>query len=258
MRAMFQDQILPHLPQTGRVILQEIVHCFGTGESDLAERIQDLLTRDGPVVAGTTVAAGLISIRISSVAKTLEHARVQADERIKAIRTRLGDLVLGVGEEATMEAVVGELLRRRGQTLATAESCTGGLLGERLTTVSGSSAYYLGGVVSYANRIKQEQLGVPPDMLAAHGAVSEPVAQAMAEGVRRMMDADWGIGITGVAGPTGGSEDKPVGTVFTSLAGPGGVRVQHHRFPGDRAMVRLRSVLAALDALRRELQAVSP
>ena len=253
MKAMFEQAVAPRLPRQGGVILHRIVRLFGAGESDIADMLGDLLGDSDPLVVGTTVADGLVSIRINSRGETLEQAETRAREHIEKILRRVGELALGVGEDASMESAVGELLRKAGKTLATAESCTGGLIGGRITSVSGASDYYLGGVVSYANRVKEDQLGVPADVLQRHGAVSEPAALAMARGVRDRLGADYGIAVTGVAGPTGGTKEKPVGLVFTALAGPNGATAARHLLPGDRDMVRLRACLAALNALRLEL-----
>lgn len=254
MRAMFEQSVLPRLGKRTGVILHRIVRLFGRGESHFAEMLGDLLTDAGPLIVGTTVAAGLVSIRILSRAQTHEQAQRQAQERIEQILQRMGDLALGAGEEASMEGAVGALLRQAGRTLATAESCTGGLVGQMLTNVSGASKYYLGGIVSYDNRVKENQLGVPAAVLAEHGAVSEPVALAMARGVRERLGADYGIGITGIAGPTGGTEEKPVGLIYTALATPEGTTAQRHLLAGDRPRVRLRAALVALNALRLELR----
>ncbi len=253
MKAMFERSVVPQLPQGSGVILHETIRCYGTGESDLAEKIRDLMQRGGDLEVGTTVACGLISVRITCRGPSREQAREAMDRMATEVVTRLGPLVLGIGEEQTMERVVGEKLAARRETLATAESCTGGLVGELLTAVPGSSSYYLGGAITYCNAIKQQRLGVPVDMLEAHGAVSEPVAAAMAEGVRERLGSDWGIGITGIAGPTGGSEAKPVGLVYIALAGRDGTKVSRNVFPGDRAMVRRRSALTALNMLREAL-----
>ena len=146
-----------------------------------------------------------------------------------------------------------EQLARRNETLAVAESCTGGLLGAAITEVPGASAVFLGGVISYSNAVKEAVLGVPASVLEGHGAVSEQVARAMATGVRDRLGATWGVSITGIAGPDGGTEDKPVGLVNWSVASPHGVTTEHRVFSGDRATVRLRSVRSALDLLRRRL-----
>jgi nicotinamide-nucleotide amidase len=183
-------------------------------------------------------------------------------ERLGVMTSRLaglvGEAVFARREEDSLEGVVGELLQEAGQTLTVAESCTGGLLGERLTRVAGSSSYFLGGAITYTNELKIQMLGVPEELLREHGAVSEPVARAMAEGVCRVLESDWGVGITGVAGPGGGSEAKPVGLVHIAVAGPaaaGGVTHRQVRFPGDRERVRWQASQLALELLRRRLLA---
>jgi nicotinamide-nucleotide amidase len=170
----------------------------------------------------------------------------------------LGDTVFARRAEETLEGVVGRLLAEREETLVTAESCTGGLVAERITRVPGSSEYFLGAAVVYTNRLKRQVLEVPEEMLAEHGAVSEPVARALAEGACRVLGADWAIGITGIAGPTGGSEEKPVGTVHFAWSGPnesGTDRTSHRkvRFPGSRDRVRRLAAQVALEGLRRRL-----
>ena len=152
-----------------------------------------------------------------------------------------------------MDDVVAEALTARGWTVATAESCTGGLLGARLTARPGSSGYVVGTVVGYANDVKTSLLGVPAATLQAHGAVSEEVATALAEGARTVLGADVGIGVTGIAGPGGGTQDKPVGTVELAVVSPTGRRTRRLSLPGDRDLVRLRSVVTALHELRLRL-----
>lgn len=152
-----------------------------------------------------------------------------------------------------VEAVVGRLLLDQGARLVVAESCTGGLLGSRLTALAGASRWFLGGVIAYDNAVKQSELGVPEHVLATAGAVSAAAARAMAEGARLRLGADWGLSVTGIAGPDGGTPDKPVGTVFLGCAGPDRVTVEAHRFRGDRALVRERSCVYALHLLRRRL-----
>jgi nicotinamide-nucleotide amidase len=153
-----------------------------------------------------------------------------------------------------LETQIGALLRQGGLKLAIAESCTGGLIGHRITDVPGSSDYFIGGIVAYANEAKAGVVGVPAGLIAEHGAVSEPVARALAEGVRRAGGAAWGIGITGIAGPGGGTPEKPVGTVWVALAGPGGTEAVHRVWRGDRDRVRKTAAYEALDLLRRALR----
>jgi nicotinamide-nucleotide amidase len=195
----------------------------------------------------------LIGIRITSRAGTPAEAGRLADAAIAEISARLGDLVVGEGENA-MSAAVGALLRQRSQSLATAESCTGGLIGEMITDVPGASDYYLGGIVSYANAVKTDMLGVSEDVLAANGAVSEPVALAMAQGCRNRFGADWAVSATGIAGLSGGSAAKPVGLVYIGLCGPDCLKVYRHVFPGDRPSIRIRAALTGLNHLRLRLK----
>lgn len=156
--------------------------------------------------------------------------------------------------EPSLEVVVGQLLRARGLTLAVAESCTGGLIGHRITNVPGSSEYYRGAITAYAYDVKEMLLQVRAETLAKHGAVSEKTAREMAEGVRRAVGADLGISVTGIAGPTGGTPDKPVGLTYVGLYAPGAQRVERHVFAGDRWENKARSAEAALDLVRRYLE----
>jgi nicotinamide-nucleotide amidase len=233
----------------------------GLPESAVEERVSPAYAEFGR--ESITILASPSDIRLRATAEGTDDER---RARLAAMTSRLaelaGDAVYAFREEDTMEIVVGNLLRAAGRTLTTAESCTGGLVAERLTRVPGSSDYFLGGAVTYTNELKIKLIGVPPELLAEHGAVSEPVARAMAEGVRRALGSDFGIGITGVAGPGGGSEAKPVGTVHIALAGPGiggepagEIQTDHRkiRFPGDRERVRQHSSQLALEMLRRRL-----
>ena len=151
--------------------------------------------------------------------------------------------------ENTAEHHVGEYLREHGATLATAESCSGGLIAHRLTNVSGSSAYIVGGIVAYSNTVKEGILGVSGDDLATHGAVSEPVARQMAEGARRLLSTDWSVAVTGIAGPTGGTPEKPVGLVFIAVAGPNGTVVTRNQFAGTREEIKGATAERALQML---------
>lgn len=171
------------------------------------------------------------------------------------VREALGDIVYGTDKADTMASVVAGLLTARGATLALAESCTGGLVSKLLTDLSGSSAFLIEGLVTYANASKRARLGVPEALLAEHGAVSEAVARAMAEGVRETSGATWGLSVTGIAGPSGGSDDKPVGTVHLAVAGPSGTTHAARRFPFDRERNRLVAAWSVLDMLRRRLLA---
>jgi competence/damage-inducible protein CinA-like protein len=253
MRGMFESVITPRLIGSHRTILRRVVHTFGMGESDVGAQVRDLMSdRTGAVVVGTTVAAGMVSLRITVRTDGADVATELLSATCEEVRTRLGNLVVGEDDQ-TLPEVIGGLLRERQQTVATAESCTGGLIAQRLTEVAGASEYFLGSVVSYANSAKRDLLGVPPDVLESHGAVSAPVAEAMAQGARERTGADWAISATGIAGPGGGSEEKPVGLVYIGLSGPDGCAVHREVFPGTRAHIRLRTTLAGMNYLRLRL-----
>jgi len=255
MRTMFDEQVLPRLTAGESVIVHRAVHTFGCAESDVGAALSDLMTNSGPVQVGTTVSAGVISVRITAQGEAPEQTRGLVDQTADEVRQRLGSAVFGQDED-TLAAVVGRQLLERDQTLSTAESCTGGLIGKMLTDLSGSSAYYRGGVIAYANDVKVSHLAVPEELLAEHGAVSAPVAVAMAEGARQRMVSDWAVSTTGIAGPTGGTAAKPVGLVFVGLAGPNGTDVAERRLVGSREIVRLRASRAALNALRLAMRDV--
>lgn len=252
MREMYLAAVEPRLAGRGSAVVRRILHTYGQGESDIGAAIADLMRRGAKTTVGTTVAAGIVSARITARGDSPGQAERLAAAAAGEIRSRLGELVIGEGDE-TMASAVGRLLRRSRQTLATAESCTGGLIGQMVTDVPGASDYYVGGVVCYANELKRDLLGVSEETLATHGAVSEPVAAAMADGCRERLGGDWGIATTGIAGPTGGSDEKPVGLVYISLAGARGTKVRRHVFPGTREIIRRRAALAALNALRLAL-----
>jgi nicotinamide-nucleotide amidase len=235
-----------------------VLKIAGLPESVVEERIAPAYEEFGR--EAITILAGVGEIRLQATAEGPEPER---RARLQAMVARLGELagdaVYTTREEDTLESVVGGLLRAAGATLTAAESCTGGLLSQRVTSVAGSSDYFLGAAVTYSNELKTRLVGVPAAMIAEHGAVSEPVARAMAEGVRRNLGSDWGVGITGVAGPGGGTPEKPVGTVHVAVAGPRDGEVEHRRLrlPGDRDRVRQFSAQIALEMLRRRLLAAS-
>lgn len=223
-------------------------------ESEVEQRIQPLYERHGRLAITVLASPGEVQLHLT--ARGPEQARRFTLKAMREQAVRLvGEAVFAENAETTLESAVGELLAATGKRLATAESCTGGLLAERITRVAGSSGWFLGGVVSYSNQLKERLLGVPAELLAAHGAVSRPVALAMAEGARASCGSDWALAITGIAGPEGGSEEKPVGTVHLALAGPGG-ELDHElrRFPGDRAAVRWQASQLALEMLRQRLR----
>lgn len=239
-----------------RVIRRVTLRCVGLAESEVDRLLAPLPDRFGvrlglrAVFPETHATLSIESTDPGSAEAKLDAARREALQR-------LGTHCYGSGGDP-LAAVVGRLCAETGATLAVAESCTGGLLGAALTDVAGSSAWFLGGAVVYANEEKTRALGVPAALLATHGAVSEPVVRAMAEGIRTRTGATHALAITGIAGPGGGSADKPVGTVWIGLAAPDGTRADLHRFaPHSRERVREAAVSTAVDRLRRHLEATS-
>ncbi len=221
----------------------------GWGESDIVARFEAAGFPPPALDVAYCANPGRIEVRLTPLDGHMETA----DRAGQKVRELLGDNIYAE-ERLTMEEVVGRLLDQQGFTLATAESCTGGLIGHRVTSVSGSSKYYLGGVIVYSNEAKIRDLGVDRASLAQSGAVSEEVARQMAVGVRKNYEADFGLAVTGIAGPTGGTPDKPVGLVFIALADHERTWIRRHRFGGDRSMIKEWSSQTALDLLRRRLQ----
>jgi nicotinamide-nucleotide amidase len=229
----------------------------GRTESHVEEAIQPIYSRwvhESPAIQTTILAApGQIEVHLTARSSDPDAARARLDAARAGLMRALGDAVFST-DGRLLEEVVGDLLKSRGLTIAAAESCTGGLFMSRLTDVPGSSAYVRGGVVAYANDLKTAFVDVPAELLRAHGAVSEPVAAAMAAGARARAVADLGVGITGIAGPDGGTPQKPVGTVAIALSGPGeGVSVRTFSLPGGRAQIKYQSAQLALDMVRRAL-----
>ena len=222
------------------------------GESHVDARVAPIYKRYTDVQTTILAGAGEIQLHFKSRAETMEAAQARVDEAADAVEEELDDAVFSRDGES-LEQIVGYWLQMRNATLAVAESCTGGLLGERITSVGGSSRYFAGGVIVYSNAVKTELAGVPADMIERHGAVSREVAAALAEGIRYRCEATLGIGITGVAGPTGGTPEKPVGLVFHALASDGGTEVIERNFPGDRKRIRWFATTLALDMVRRKL-----
>ena len=254
MKAMFDALIRPELGAArDRVILTRTLGSFGAGESSVGERLGGLMDRARNPKVGTTVSAGVISIRVRSEFPSRPEAERALDETVAEVRSRLGSLVFGEGDETLQDAAV-RLLLAKGRTVAVAESCTGGLLGQMLTDVPGSSACFTGGWIAYSNSMKERELQVPHALLQSCGAVSGPVAREMAERAALLSGSDYGLAITGIAGPGGGSAEKPVGLVWIALArGPGGTLAEEKRFSGGRAAVRDRAAKSALNMLRLEL-----
>ncbi len=222
------------------------------GESHVDARVSPIYKRFADVQTTILAGAGEIQLHFKSRAGSVEAAQARVDEVADAVEDELDDAVYS-RDGQSLEQIVGYWLQMRNATLAVAESCTGGLLGERITSVGGSSRYFAGGAIVYANSVKTELAGVPAEMIQRHGAVSREVAAALAEGIRYRCEATLGVGITGVAGPTGGTPEKPVGLVFHGLASDSGTEVIERNFPGDRKRIRWFATTLALDMVRRKL-----
>lgn len=255
MEPMFRDEVRPILNRIlprAAVIVSRTLKMVGIGESVMEEKVKDLLASANPTVA-PYAKYGEVTLRLTAKCGTMAEAERLIASLEKTIRERIGETYIYGADEDTLESVVGELLRRRGWRLATAESCTGGLLADQITNVAGSSDYFDGGFITYSNAAKSDLLGVDPVLIANKGAVSPEVAAAMAEGARRVRKADVGVGITGIAGPGGGTAQKPVGLVYMAVALPNGTFVEEHRLTGERAGIKRRSAKLALNLLRRKL-----
>lgn len=256
---MVESHVVPLLAErvsgTRQYLVTRVLRFIGIGESSVDERLQDLLASPNPTVA-PLAHTGEVHIRLGAKADSIEAAEALIHPVETEIRRRLGRYIYGIDGTSLEEAVIRLLIDRK-KTVAVAESCTGGGLGARLTSVPGSSAAFLGGFITYSNAAKQALLGVPAGLLEARGAVSAPVAEAMAAGARERLGADYALSITGVAGPDGGTPEKPVGLVYVGLAGPRGVRITENHFIGIREDVRRRSTQLALQMLREDLLAAA-
>ena len=222
------------------------------GESAVDARVSPIYKRYSDVETTILAGAGEIELHFKTRATTLEAAQARADEVAGLVEDELDDAVYS-RDGQSLEQIVGYWLQMRNATLAAAESCTGGLFAERITSIAGSSRYFLGGAVVYSNNLKTELAGVPADMIERHGAVSREVAAALAEGIRYRCESTLGVGITGVAGPGGGSPEKPVGLVFHAVASDTGTEVIQRNYPGDRKRIRRFASTMALDMVRRKL-----
>ena len=257
MYRMWRDTAIPFLKTQGygqNPIYSRSLRFFGVAESALAEKVNHLFDSNNPTVA-PYAGMGQVRLRISARAANETAAKLLIEPIAREIQQIAGDNYFG-SDDDTLASVVGQLLMAKGQTLAVAESCTGGGLGQMLTDTPGSSSYFMGGIISYANRIKVDLLGVNAEDLAQAGAVSETVAIQMATGVKAKLGTDWGVSITGVAGPGGGTEAKPVGLVYIGIARPDG-EVEGIKYQlgsqQERGLIRQMSASQTLDLLRRRL-----
>lgn len=256
MKDMFERSLKPFLERKfgfKHVIVSKVLNTCGIGESLLETKIKDLiLAQSNPTLALLIRPTGVI-IRITAKANTKEQAQLMIAKLEKDIRARVGEYIYATDDE-DMEEVVANLLKDNCLTITCAESCTGGMLASRLTSISGSSAYIKGSMVTYSNDMKVKLLGVDEDILNIKGAVSPEVAKQMAEGIRKIIGSDIGIGITGIAGPTGGTDKKPVGLVYIAITGKYGTIVKENVFSGDRKRIRYRSTQQALEMIRQYIK----
>jgi len=250
MKAIMTDHLLPTLDD-GEVVSWVTIRTTGIFESALAARLEPLVSSFKDVQVAYLPAYTGVDIRLRS-ATTGDKGRKMIESAAGKIETLVGDLTYG-RNDVTLEEVVGRLLTEQQETLALAESCSGGLTASRVTDVPGSSAYMLGAVVAYGNAAKVGQLGVKPETLQAHGAVSEAAAREMAEGVKSVFGAHWGVATTGISGPSGGTPEKPVGLVYLAVAGPQRTVAKEARLVPHRLPHKVATAQAALNLLRLEI-----
>jgi len=254
LKAMFEHEVLPRV---ARIVPKQVIHTLfwrvsGMGESDLDQLISPVYKKYENPVTTILAAAGDIQIHLRARCETPGEADALLAEVAGPMELLLGDRIYSRNGDP-LEAVVGELLHLNNATVSVAESATGGMLGERFTSAPGSSTYFLGGFITYTDAMKTELLGVPPEILKEHGAVSREVAEAMAVGARRRTGSTYALSITGIAGPEGGSEKVPKGTMYVGLADAAGTHVVHKQYLGDRQRIRTFVVQLALDTLRRRI-----
>jgi len=254
MKPLFTQQCVPRLKKLlpPLVIRSRVYRVAGMGESDLDLAIAPVYTKYSNPVTTVLADMGDIQVHLRARCATEEEAGRLLDEAGSEIESVLGDRIY-TADGQPLEAVLGRMLQERGARLGVAESCTGGLVAERITSIAGSSAWFLGGFLAYSDEMKSALLGVDPELIRRHGAVSEPVARAMAEGCRERTGAAYGLSVTGFAGPDGGTEAAPVGTVYIGLAGPDGTLALRIFFGGERNRVRRLAAQTALDLMRRKM-----
>jgi nicotinamide-nucleotide amidase len=251
LKPLFREEVLPRLQRrvSGVRMHRREIRVAGLGESAVEQRILPIYQRYPDVNTTILAAPGEVQVHLRLWTDDAVNAKKTLDEMVRGFELALTDRIYSE-DGRSLEEVVAHELTLNNATISAAESCTGGLLAQRLTSLAGSSAYFLGGVVCYSNERKTAWADVPPEMILAKGAVSSEVAVALADGIRRRVGSTIGIGITGVAGPGGGSEEKPVGTVHIAIAHSGGVKERGTRFPGDRESIRWQASQVALDMIR--------
>ena len=232
------------------LVVKKTIRTFGIPEVDIQDKLKDVIDELGHVSLLPSPIG--VDVVLKAMGKEEKKVREEIEKKAETVKHILGEDVYGEDDD-TLEKVVGEILRRRRLRIGVAESCTGGLVSHLITNVPGSSDYFWGNVVAYDNKVKEEVLGVPSELIAHFGAVSEPVALMMAEGIRKLLHVEVGISTTGIAGPTGGTPRKPVGLVYMGISIMGRTKVFHKIFKADRLGVKEQSAYTLLDALRREL-----
>jgi nicotinamide-nucleotide amidase len=254
MKALFEAEVRQRLsakiPQA--FLATRVLKVAMLGESQVDARVAPIYKRHSNVNTTILAGAGEVQLHFTARAESREAAQTRVDEVAGEVEDELDDFVYS-REGESLEQIVGYWIQMRNATLAVAESCTGGMLAERITSVSGSSRYFLGGAIVYSNQLKTELAGVPAEMIERHGAVSREVAAALAEGIRYRCESTFGVGVTGVAGPSGGTPEKPVGLVFHAVANSSGTEVIQRNFLGDRKRIRRFASTMTLDMLRRRL-----
>ena len=255
MKQMFEESVLPELQRfaSGQAVVMRKLRCFGTGESNIAELIDPLMQRGRNPLINCTASCGVITLTITATAEDKNEARQMVDKDEKSLRNKLGELVYGTDEQ-TLAEVVGEKLAQQKKTIAVAESCTGGYIAKLLTDNPGASGYFTHGWITYSNGSKTSELDVPARLIEKHGAVSEEVARAMAQGARKRAGTAFAIGVTGIAGPAGGSERKPAGLVYISVDSDKECETKRFVFPHDRDSIRRRAAQTALNMLRLKMR----
>jgi len=251
MERMFAESVLPELERFagGQAVVVKKLKCFGAGESTIAELLGTMMRRGRNPLINCTVSSGIITLHIIASSEDKEKAGQMVEKDEKLLQSTFGEFIYGVGDQSLAQ-VVGEKLTQQKKTIALAESCTGGLVAKLLTDIPGSSKYLTCGWITYSNQAKMSELGVPADMIQGYGAVSEQVARAMAIGARKKAGTDYAISITGIAGPTGGTEQKPVGLVYIGVDSENGCDTKRCLFFGNRRFIRLRAAQTVLNILR--------
>jgi nicotinamide-nucleotide amidase len=255
MKPMLINEVIPRLQaafSNGKVLLSRVLHFCGIGESDVDEQVRDLTAMQNPTVA-PLAGEGEMLLRITATENTEESVKANIASVEQELRRRFNKYIYGVDDE-TLASAAGRELRLHSATVSVAESCTGGLLGSMITSVSGASDYFAGGVIAYSNDVKQSVLSVDEEILHTYGAVSEETAVAMAQGVSRLTRSTYGISVTGVAGPLGGTPEKPVGLVYVGIASQNETRAYRLQYRGSRDQIRIRTSKQALWRLIQMLQ----